>query len=292
MKYKYNISYIYNDEIIPLKFNGKNLFDSDLKTIDNSCIILESEEELLYYLKGIYNIPKSVNKLYITHTEIVNNMEVEKIIYDGDILLFKSDKDKYNASYIGKLFNYFKLRKSTYLLEQLFKLYYRKYNLPEYKLKQKKYVHFLNMLNRVKQILLLIEKRKDNIYETNPKLEQKLQKALEEFYNKEYFSYTKNGKSLRYANLRDLIIKVKYVNGEYDINRKHTYLDYNNLNNDLYFEEFLTEEDFDRSIKEILKTYNNEFKPYQDGVDFIAPITKEEISNIDDMGYSLNLKRR
>ena len=291
MKYKYNVSYIKDGEIIPLKYKNKKMFDSDLRTIDRSTLILSSEGEVLYYLKGMKLIPEDVDKLYISRTEIINGEEVENIIYDGDILLFEEDKNKFNTEYIQKTLSFFKSRINISTLAKLFELYYKKYNLPKYKLEQKKYIHFANMLNRVKKILLLIDKRLNNIFEVDPEVEKKLDKAIEEFYNKEFLNITKNGTTLKYGNVRDFIIKVKYAYGEYDVDRKHTYLDNNKKPEVETQEEFLTEEDFVRSTNEILKTYNNDFVPYQDGNDYITPLTKEELSNIDDMGTSLNLKR-
>ena len=223
-KYKYNVSYIENGIVKPLKFNGKNLFDSDLKTIDRSTVKLKDEEMLLLYLKEVKMIPKYIDKLYISYK--VENEDKQHIIYDGDILLFSEDKDKFNYEYILKMFDNLKRNRNELL--KLCQLYTKKYSLPKEKLEIKKYKHFKNMLKRIKSIAEYVRRNENIFLDSGNFLEEiKLDKYIDEFILKEFFSETKNGNVLKYSNLRDFIIKLKYVSGEYNIDRSHDYLEYN-----------------------------------------------------------------
>ena len=234
-KYKYNLSYIEDSKIIPIKL-GKDFTECSLKNMDSYTGIFRNEEELLMLLKYMHLIPADIDKLYISYNKEVDGKTYQNIIYDGDILLFE-DENKFSKEYINYIFNLLSRRENLSLLRKLFELYYKKYNVNEYnlsieELKQKKYKHFKNMHKRVLKLYQVIYRKENNIFETEKYLDEiEFDGYIDEFINKEFYRTTKEGKTLIYSSVRDFIIKLKYVHGLYDIDREHKYLDYNEFNN-------------------------------------------------------------
>ena len=292
-KYKYNLSYIDNGII---KSIDLQLFSTlskkdlhEIKNIDELTTIYNSEEELLDNLKFLNLIPNNINKLYLTH-----NVNGEEIIgYNGDILLFKKDKEKLDIRYIKNVFENYKEEPNKLLI--LARQYLKKYN------KSK------GMMLKVKDLIFYANLKRESSfnYLCSDEIEE-LNGTIDNFINTEFYDKTKQDKTIRYSNIRDFVIKEKYVEAEYNISRLHDYLKYNNnilksniKKDDLINEEnieddneeFLTMADFDKVDNSILDGYHEDFEIYQDGKDYIVPITKKELKKaLDDIGKKLSLK--
>ena len=292
-KYKYNLSYIDNGII---KSIDLQLFSTlskkdlhEIKNIDELTTIYNSEEELLDNLKFLNLIPNNINKLYLTH-----NVNGEEIIgYNGDILLFKKDKEKLDIRYIKNVFENYKEEPNKLLI--LARQYLKKYNKSE------------GMMLKVKDLIFYANLKRESSfnYLCSDEIEE-LNGTIDNFINTEFYDKTKQDKTIRYSNIRDFVIKEKYVEAEYNISRLHDYLKYNNnilksniKKDDLINEEnieddneeFLTMADFDKVDNSILDGYHEDFEIYQDGKDYIVPITKKELKKaLDDIGKKLSLK--
>ena len=220
MKYKYNLSYKKNDIFIPIEIN--NISGKSLKIIDGFTSVFENEDSLLTLLKMLGKIPNDVDKIYITHTDEINNITLEQMAYGGDVLLFNKDYKKLNKSYIPYMFELFKQNLEEF--SKLCDLYVDKYTLPAEKKKLKKYTHFNKMLDRVNKIRLHLRRKEYLYFDTGAYLEEiDFEKDLDIFIKKEFYIDTKDGIKINYSNLRDFIIKVKYALGKLDINKKEDY---------------------------------------------------------------------
>ena len=227
-KYKYNLSYIENGEIIPIRKLHEVFVECPLDNIDGFTSLFNSEIELINFLKLTNVIPTTVNKLYVSHNKVVNDKVIQNIINDGDILIFNKDKNKLNEDYIYAMFNKLTRLENNDNLRILCDLYIKKYTVPNDKKNEKRCTHFNRMVNVLNNMYMYTINRINYVYDTGAYLEDsKFNKNLNDFIEKEFFSKTKQGKTLRYRNLRDFIIKLKYVTGEYNIDRRHDYLDYN-----------------------------------------------------------------
>ena len=80
--------------------NGRKV--TDIQVIDEFTTSFENLESLLEFLKRNRIVDEDINKLVITVDKKENDETINKKIYRGEYLLFKSDRDFLNMSFVYK----------------------------------------------------------------------------------------------------------------------------------------------------------------------------------------------
>ena len=209
---KYNLSYIKDKIITPIdlsKFCGKK-YSQDLQTIDEFTANFQSQDELIDFLIVHNLIPNEVgiDHIYLTYTVSANGKSWESIVYDGDILMFNNSATHLNSSFVKYKFDEYMHRPGDEYeeyLKSLGALYSKKYA------SNPKLSSFGSYLARYREPMQSIYTREEN-------------KKMILLYIKKIFE---NSDEV-YENIRDFVLKVDYyVEGDYDIDRVHSYDQYN-----------------------------------------------------------------
>ena len=283
---KYNLSYLEeNGKLVPANKKGKNIFESNLESIDNATTSFETESDLIDFLKAIDAIPTNVDKLHITYNKKDEDGKIlqERVGY-GDRLFFKKDKKKFNYDYVIAMFEYYKNNPDELL--KLCDLYINKYTLTDEQKREvnykHKYKHFINMLERVRRLVEYADLKKNYYFETcHYTIAMEYEDDIKKFINKEFFrpKTKQSGVKLNYSNLRDFIIKSDIVLSGVPIVKKENVKVPKKeiIEPEEEREEFVTIEDYERDTKKFLKNYEPSFESFQDGNDYIASLTKKEL---------------
>ena len=272
MKKTYRLSYIdKNNKIVPIDLTGcENYIKGDIRFIDSVTMKFSNEKELIDEMILSELVPSYVDKLYISCD--MEKGKYQNIIYDGDILLFSDSLGKISISYVDKIMN--KYESSPVELMKLGRLYLKKYkNKSGMKSISYGLVAFAN------------DKSSGTYYSLPASEKNEVDGYISNFVKHEF--YSSNGK-VGYKSLRDFVIKIMYVNGIYNVDRMHDYLDFNNYQCSVKTlkpsikttqcveeveEDFRTVEDYLPLIK---KCKGDDFEAYQDGNDYIAPLSRED----------------
>ncbi len=272
MKRTYRLSYIdKNNKIVPIDLTGcENYIKGDIQFIDSVTMKFSNEKELIDEMVLAELVPSYVTKLYISYDE--GKEKYQKIIYDGDILLFSDSLSRTNIKYAEKAMKRYKFNPID--LMKLGRLYLKKYE-------NKKGMNSISY-GLISYANLVASK---DYYSLSNDEKIEVDEYIQNFVRHEF--YSSNGK-VRYKALRDFVIKIMYVDDIYNINRRHDYLDFNNCQYDIKtsedlnktmeyddeeIEEYITKEDYLPLIK---KCKSDNFEAYQDGNDYIAPLSKED----------------
>lgn len=260
---------------------------TDIDVIDKFTTSFNNLEELLMFLKRNNLITDDVNKLYITIDKKVDNNIINKKIYNGEKLLFKNDIELLKISFIYKWILSNK-NNNNYIIA-IANNYMDKYKNAYNRIDGSSYI--LSLFSTLKNIAI----NKNNYNIENGEINE-FNKCISdfidiEFYKLDKFKWTnykiiekkkdKNGNYLKnYRNIHDFVILIKELDKSLNkINSKNnkSLIVYNNIEEEtnLDNEEFLTYDDYINTNEGINRV--EEFEPYIDGNDFIAPITLEEI---------------
>lgn len=281
MKYKFRLSYKDGNKYIPINLNNveflNDISKTEIKAIDEFTTHFETKEDMLNYLKSNNLIPNNVETLYITFDVKQDNKTYEQLYAYNKTLFFKGDIDRLKYSYIYKYFRN-KFENGTFM-ENIVEHY------------EKKYVH-----KNFTTLKVLARAIKDGgIWSLDNDDRKVYYEEFDKFLDFLFKKTTKKGKEVNYKNVRDFLC---FIDGEEPIkvkgNEIFETIDSKVVKPEEIMDDFIEPENI--PIEEYCK-YNRDFMPeyfeaYQDGNDFIAPITKEEIEeSMNDYAKKLCFKR-
>ena len=218
-KYNYNFSYIDKGNIKRINVDGKWGSFASIEQVDKFTTHFENEEKLLEHLKRIHVIPNYVNKIYISYDIEEYGMCGQRIKFDGHVLLFKNDvmflKDEKGKTTTKHVYYVFNLYHTNYdKLLKLANLYVNKYkNSNE------------AMYNRAKGFRKYALSLTDRDF-TRSEIDE-MYEYYKDFFDIEFFRYSKGKKIPKYGSVRDLLVKERYVEGIYDIDNIPDFSIYN-----------------------------------------------------------------
>ena len=295
--------------------NGRKV--TDIQIIDEFTTSFENLEALLEFLKRNKIVEEDVNKLVITVDKKENDETINKKIYRGEYLLFKSDRDFLNMSFVYKWI----INHSDYsdLIIAICDNYIEKYKNAFNRINGSSYI--LSLFNSLRA---LAYNKKENAegYMRASELKE-FDDTVRDFINLEFYKIdkdilSKTGKIERkmendgtykksYRNIHDFIILLKSMEIKLDRSLQEDFVSKNkstisivdnaqeHIEQDEEIEEFLTEDDILRNNKQFfdsIKSNNiNEDDDYEsrlDGHDFQYKMSREELEqSLYDTGMSL-----
>lgn len=268
---------------------------TDIQVIDEFTTSFKNMDTLLDFLKRNKVISEDINKLVITVDKKQDGEIINKKIYRGENLLFKSDKNFLNTAFIYKwvISNNDDFNTLINICDNYIEKYKNAYN----RITGSSYI--LSVFNSLRALAL--NKKENNGFITPNELKE-FNETIEDFINLEFYKIDKDilnntGKIERkldngthkksYRNIHDFVILLKSL--DIDLNKSMVskpmietikVRDNNFVEEQEEFEEFLTSEDINRVNVSILKDYKYEkYEGYQDGIDYHAPITEEELTS-------------
>lgn len=290
---------------------------TDIQTIDEFTTSFENLEALLEFLKRNKIVDEDLNKLVITVDKKENGETINKKIYRGENLLFKSDRDFLNMSFVYKWI----INHSDYsdLIIAICDNYIEKYKNAFNRINGSSYI--LSLFNSLRA---LAYNKKENAegYMRASELKE-FDDTVRDFINLEFYKIdkdilSKTGKIERkmendgtykksYRNIHDFIILLKNMEIKLDkcldkdfVSKKKSTISIvdnvqEQIEQDEEIEEFLTEDDILRTNKQFfdsIKSDNvNEDDDYEsrlDGHDFHYKMSREELEqSLYDTGMSL-----
>lgn len=269
---------------------------TDIQVIDEFTTSFLNMKTLLEFLKRNKIINEDINKLVITVDKKQDGETINKKIYRGENLLFSSDKNFLNTSFIYKW-----IMSNSNDFDTIIKIcdnYIEKYKNAYNRITGSSYI--LGVFNSLRILALNKKENKDYI---SPSELKDFNDTIKDFINIEFYKIDKDvlnntGKIERkcedngtykksYRNIHDFVILLKSLG--IDLNKTITtkpmietlkIRDNKVEEEQEEFEEFLTNEDINRVNDSILRNYKyEEYEGYQDGNDYHTPITKEELSS-------------
>lgn len=280
---KYRLSYLEHGKFNDIKLDklecliDKNV--TNIEVIDEFTTSFETLESLLDFLKRNNLVPSETFKLYITIDKRENGVVMNKKIYNGDKLLFKSDQELTKLSFIYRWIIDNKDNKEFMLpvVDNYIEKYQNAYN------RITGSSNILGLFYGIKNILL------SDIINNNDIL--KYNEAINDFINFEFYKIDKDrfnrdnvvikkkdkdGKEMKsYRNIHDFVILMKSLDKKLVKIEEKEKFDYSDENID----EFLTQKDFDRTNNELLSDFDDKYKTfssYWDGVDYNEALNKED----------------
>lgn len=301
---KYRLSYLKYGGFKSINLNGleclKDFDTTDLSVIDKFTTNFQDMNELLEFLKRNGLIENNITGLAITIDKKEDGKVVNKKIYNGEKILFKSDYKYLSVSFIYKW-----LSSNRYNLDKIIKIcdnYIEKYHNAYNRIDGSSYI--LSIFNGLRR---LAYGYKNNSIEITNSVHLEYNKLIDDFMTIEFFKVDKdklkNGEIIRkrnddgtcpkqYRNIHDFVILMKKIDKDLDLYKSDKLIDENNVviknNNesvskisenfaiDYEHEEYLEETDFDG----VLNNVQEKFEPYQDGHDYIVPTSKMNKSDI------------
>lgn len=279
--------------------------ETDLSVIDKFTANFNNMEELVSFLKknGVITDFK-VDNLFITIDKKINGNTINKKIYNGDKLLFKSD---YNYLSVSVIYNW--LVDNKYKFDTIISIcdnYIEKYQNAYNRIDGSS--HILSLFHSFKRLAYGI---KNNMLEDVPSVYGEYRQCLEDFKIAEFFKIDKEilqregkfvkkqtvgGKSIKqYRNIHDFIILLKSLDDNLEKYKSDKLVDENdimtqnneskilryqeNISFDEEHDEFLEEQDFES----VFNYHGSSFEPYKDGNDYITPtpnVDKEDIKKL------------
>lgn len=283
MKYKFRLSYKDGSKLIPIDFKDVEFLGetskTEIKTIDEFTTHFEYYEEMIDYLKQNCLIPSNVDKLYVTFDVKQDNKVYEQLYAYNKTLFFKGDIERLKYSYIYKYFRD-KFENGAFM-EHIVEHY------------EKKYIH-----KNFTTLKVLARAIKDDGMWTLESDDRSLYfEEFDKFLDFLFKKKTKKGVETNYKNIRDFLC---FIGGEEPIKVKGNEI-YETINNKVVTPEEIMD-DFIEPENIPLEEYCNfneslvynmdDFEPYRDGNDYIAPISKEEIvESLNEYAKKYTLKR-
>ena len=289
---------------------------TDIQVIDEFTTSFENMESLLNFLKRNKVIDEDINKIVITVDKKENGETINKKIYRGENLLFKSDKNFLDMSFVYKwIMNH---ADEPDLIIEICNNYIEKYKNAYNRITGSSYI--LSLFNSLRA---LAYSKKENAqgYMRASELKE-FDDSVRDFINLEFYKIDKDvlintGKIERkcedgtyrksYRNIHDFIILLKSMGvnlgkglANSSVSNKQTTLvveDNYPTGVQVELEEFLTEDDIIRSNKEFFKTYEDEPVDEEDlnmglgGHDYPHVMSREELEeSLYETGMNLCLK--
>lgn len=314
-----NIGYITNDDVIKEidiskceLTNGINVHTR--KGIDTFTTSFNNESELIKYLKEQKLIPEDVDKIYLIDTTYLEELGsfINQIEYNGDIILFSRDKVNLDLDKVKEQF--YSLKSNPKGLEMFTEMSLKYYG--NMKLNPKNYKYATKMCGILETLKTASNFLKDGTYEDKNYRSFNLYKdSFYEFVEEEFYNHKENKKTKKikktenYSNIHRFVISKKYIDKEYRLNRRQEFLELNKIQwenkrkeykalkekikQNKEEENYLNLNEIYRDLKRVLENYKEQdFEPYEDGIDYVKPTNKEEIME-DLIHYeSNNIKRR
>ncbi len=258
----YTLCYIKDEKISLINLKDYNI--SNIKSLDEFTTTFNNMEELLNELYDKNLIPEKNINLY------VYNLNKQKIIYNGDIILYKNNKINLNINYVKE--NLAELKNKPLDLFILLKIYLKKY-------KNKS-----GMINKIKNLCQYASTKKEKYYNSLSSDEKsRLEEYFTDFIRTEFYFKRQNKIVEDYSTIRDFVVNMMYVDDLFDLDRKHSYLKYNykkdNLNDELDYNKYENEEFFEESDKSINEEIlaNKIVDSYEliDGNDYYKSLSKK-----------------
>ena len=276
--------------------------ETDLSVIDKFTANFNNMDELISFLKrnGVIT-DSSVEVLYITIDKKVDGKIINKKIYGGNNLLFKSDYNYLSVSFIYKW-----LVRNKYNFDAIISIcdnYIEKYQNAYNRIDASS--HILSLFSSLKRLASGI---KNNILEDTPSVYLEYQKCIDDFFSLEFFKIDKEilhkegkivkrqtigGKALKqYRNIHDFIILLKSLDDNLELYISDKLVDENDIlaeNNERKILRYQDNTSFDEEHDEFLEAQDfanvfnycgENFKPERDGNDYIIPTPKIESEDI------------
>ena len=275
---------------------------TDIRTIDCFTKSFDNKEHLLNYLKSLNIIDDIVNDVFVVKEKKDKNSSIKIFdkIYKGEVLFFKNDSDYLDLSFLCIFL--VKILNNGEFIKNLAETYYKKYN------KKRNGPGYIN--STLVTLMRIGDRIKNGEYDSlTPSDLKAYRQCLDNFIIFEFYKYDynylsgqfirktdKDGNYTNDINIRTFGIYVK----EYLMFKKsEKYTTFKNVKEEKKeeideddHEEFLTQEDFDIVNEQILSTYKEDKEgPYEDGVDYIKPLTKKELkSDLNNIAKKLVIK--
>lgn len=279
-KYKFRLSYKENDNLVPINLD-KILVNNatDIKTIDEFTTRYEDLSDLLNNLKEKELIPNNINYLYITFDSLENGIIKQQLYAFNKTIFYKKDINKLNALYASNLIR--KHIQDGSFMQNIIGYYKRKY------------IHKnFNTIDGVSYNM-----KNYGFHGLTPNEYSEYESAVEYFIT--FIFYKKDNKGKKEPNYRNIRDFICYLYGETPIKtKKSSTITVTKDENEERIQENLEEStltykeycDFNKTS---LENYEEEdFEPYRDGNDWIAPIKKKEIiSSLNNYAKKLCLKK-
>ncbi len=294
--------------------NGRKV--TDIQVIDEFTTSFENLEALLEFLKRNKIVEEDVNKLVITVDKKENDETINKKIYRGEYLLFKSDRDFLNMSFVYKwIINHSDYSDSIIAICDNY---------------IEKYKNAFNRINGSSYILSLFNSLRALAYNKKENAEgymraselKEFDDTVRDFINLEFYKIdkdilSKTGKIERkmendgtykksYRNIHDFIILLKSMEIKLDRSLQEDFVSKNKstisivdnaqeqIEQDEEIEEFLTEDDILRTNKQFFNSIKSDnvneddYESRLDGHDFHYKMSREELEqSLYDTGMSL-----
>lgn len=292
---------------------------TDIQVIDEFTTSFENAESLLEFLKRNKIIDEDVNKLVITVDKKENGETINKKIYRGENLLFKSDKNFLDMSFVYKwIMNH---SDNSDLIIKICDNYIEKYKNAYNRITGSSYI--LSLFNSLRTLAYNKKENADRYMRASELKE--FDDSVRDFINLEFYKIdkdvlSKTGEIERkmendgtykksYRNIHDFIILLKSMGlnlnkalkEEVSTKRNSTISVIDNVQSfqteEVEHEEFLTADDVSRSNKEFFKNYKEEDTTEDDlnigGNDVYYRMSREELEeSLFDAGMSLVRKPR
>ena len=315
---KYRLSYLGNGgyKSVDLEklecLSGRKV--TDIQVIDEFTTSFENMESLLQFLKRNKIIDEDINKLVITVDKKENDETINKKIFRGENLLFESDKNFLDMSFVYKwIINH---SDNSDLIIKICDNYIEKYKNAFNRISGSSYI--LSLFNSLRA---LAYSKKENVgsYMRTSELKE-FDDSVRDFINLEFYKIDKDvlsrtGKIERkmgndgsykksYRNIHDFIILLKEMginlnkclSEDFVFKKKSDISIVDNKQDELVketeVEEFLTEDDVIRTNKQFFKDYKEEDVDNEDiivdGNDIYYRMSREELEcSLYETGMSL-----
>lgn len=274
-KYKFRLSYKYNNILIPIKLEQiedlKDIDVTDIKEIDKFTTKYETLLELLEDLKNKQLIPNDVSELFITFDKKDGKNTIQQLYSFNKTIFYSDARDKLKTSYAYSLIR--KHIDDGEFMQNIIKYYINKYphknfsiidgvsynlkNYGDHGLSPSEYKEYVDEVEYFMEYIFY-KKNKDGVKE------KKYRKV------RDFLCYIKGETPIRIKN--DTPKPKKVVKESVPITNLEETLDDINER-----EEFITYKEYQEFNKEFISSCSEEdFEPYQDGNDWISPISKRE----------------
>lgn len=258
---KYRLSYLnYGGfKAVDLKqlecLKGHNI--TDLSVIDKFTTSFENMEELLLFLRRNQIIDDKVTGLAITIDKKENGKTVNKKIYNGEKILFKSD---YNCLSVSFIYKWLSANRTNF--DKIIKIcdnYIEKYHSAYNRIDGSSYI--LSVFYELRALAIGL---KNNDLEISNSLSLEYENLIEDFMTIEFFKIDKEKTTKdnivrkrnedgtcpkQYRNIHDFVLLMKKMDKDLDLYKSDRLIDVNNVivmdnEKEDEHEEFLTGEDF------------------------------------------------
>ena len=274
-KYKFRLSYKTNEILTPIKLEDleelKDIDITDIKEIDKFTTKYENKETLLNDLKEKKLIPEDVTELYITFDKKEGKNTIQQLYSFNKTIFYSNERDKLKTSYAYSLIrNHID---DGEFMQNIIKYYINKYPHKNF-----------SIIDGVSYNL-----KNYGAHGLSPSEYREYVDEVEYFMEYIFYKKNKDGiKEKKYRKVRDFLC---YIKGETPIRiktdtpkpkkvvKESVPIIKEEIKDDIDDdrEEFITYKEYQEFNKEFISSCKEEdFEPYQDGNDWISPITRRE----------------